>query len=350
MKGKGSVRSQPVRSGLSKVYGLALKGKEFLYQAGFADVIDLPVPVLSVGNLSVGGTGKTPVTDFLLREAERHGLKTLVVSRNYKAASHGIHRVDIHKKNGAQYFGDEAFWLAKRHPHFAVYVGPVKVWTAAQAVKENETDLVIVDDGFQHRGLHRDFDCVLLDATAGEGTERLLPAGRFREDFSALKRAELVIITKANWAKPERVAHLKSKIPAGVETVEMDFRLKLSRMLPPQATVLAFCGIARPEIFQSQLEELSHAQSEAMTPNFEIKKFVNFPDHYSYSAKDLKGLLKAADLAGCEKILTTEKDYVKVAAFAGAEARERMIAVEMTAELKDEPRTLNDFFDKLSGL
>lgn len=323
-------------SSLAKVYGLALKGKDFLYQAGLADVIDLPVPVLSVGNLSVGGTGKTPVTDFLLRESERHGLKTLVVSRNYKAESRGIHRVDMIRKNGAQFFGDEPYWLAKKHPQFPVYVGPMKAWTAVQAVKENEVDLVIVDDGFQHRGLHRDFDCVLLDATAEESSERLLPAGRFREDFSALKRAELIIITKANWANPERIERLKAKIPQGPEVVEMDFHLKLSQTLANQSAVLAFCGIARPDIFKKSLEGL-----------FIVEKLITFADHHKYSKKDVADLLKVADQMNCEKILTTEKDFVKIQ---GLTSSQRFVPVEMTAILKTEPRTLNDFFDKLAGI
>lgn len=335
-------------SSLSKVYSAVLKGKEFLYQAGFADVVDLPVPVLSVGNLSVGGTGKTPVTEFLLRESERHGLKVIVVSRNYKATSHGIHRVDLLRKDGAQYFGDEPFWLAKKHPHFSVYVGPMKVWTAVHAVKEIEVDLVIIDDGFQHRGLHRDFDIVLLDATAPESSEELLPAGRFREDFSALKRAELVVITKANWASRERVERLRAKVPAGVEVIEMNFELKLPNELPPQASVMAFCGIANPDVFRSSLEQLSKVESEEMKPNFEIKKFLSFPDHYGYLQKDIAELLKTADELGCEKILTTEKDFVKVQAL--TTAKDRFLPVEMIAEFKDEPRTLNGFFDKLSGL
>lgn len=335
-------------SSLSKAYGLAMKGKDFLYQAGFADVIDLPVPVLSVGNLSVGGTGKTPVTDFLLREAERHGLKALVVSRNYKAQSRGIHRVDATRKNGAQFFGDEPFWLAQKHPQFPVYVGPMKAWTAVQAVKENEVDLVIVDDGFQHRGLHRDFDCVLLDATASEASERLLPAGRFREDFSALRRAELVIITKANWATSARVEKLKAKIPAGVEVVEMNFHLKVPEALPNQSAVIAFCGIARPDVFKTSLENLSTAESEELQLNFEIKEFVTFADHHVYSKKDVEDLLKTADRWHCEKILTTEKDFVKVQGL--ALHPERFVPVEMTALLTTEPRTLNDFFDKLTGL
>jgi tetraacyldisaccharide 4'-kinase len=333
---------------LAQVYGAVLKGKEFLYQAGFADVIDLPVPVLSVGNLSVGGTGKTPVTEYLLREAERHGLKVIVISRNYKASSHGIHRVDVLRKDGAHYYGDEPFWLAKKHPQFSVYVGPVKVWTAVQATRDNEVDLVIVDDGFQHRGLHRDFDCVLLDATASAASEQLLPAGRFREDFSALKRAELVIITKANWATAERVASLRAKIPSGVEIIEMDFHLKVPAALPAHSAVLVFCGIARPDVFRRTLEDLSKVESEEMKPNFEIKKFLSFADHYSYTLKDVQNILRTADEAGCEKILTTEKDLVKIQAF--KTQVERFLPVEMTAAFREEPRTLNDFFDKLSGL
>jgi tetraacyldisaccharide 4'-kinase len=322
---------------LAKIYGLALRGKDFLYEAGFADVIDLPVPVLSVGNLSVGGTGKTPVTDFLLRECERRGIKPAVVSRNYKAKSHGIHRVNPGRHDGASYYGDEPFWLARRH-HFPVYVGPMKAWTAVQAVKENKVDLVIVDDGFQHRGLHRDFDCVLLDATASEASENLLPAGRLREDFSALKRAELVIITKANWASSERVQKLKMKIPAGIETVEMNFRLLWPETMEKPSAVLAFCGIARPETFRQALQNLQ----------LEVKEFVAFADHHAYSATDVAELLKTAERLSCDKILTTEKDFVKIAALTAH--RERFVPVGMTAEFLTEPRTLNAFFDKLSGL
>lgn len=329
---------------LSLGYGKAVEAKDFLYDSGLADQIILDKPVLSIGNLSMGGTGKTPVVDLVIGLCLERGLKPCLISRNYKATSVGAHRVNIEASEGAAYYGDEPFWLAQKYPQVPVWTGPVKSQTALVAQNHCEFDLLIVDDGFQHRGLHRDFDFVLLDATSNPAEDQLVPLGRLREDFSGLDRSSLVGITKVNWAEPSRIHELKEKVPPGLESIEIAFQQKLVKLLPPGSKVMSVSGIANPDNFEKGLKVLSFASGDGFNAGFEVLDHVRYSDHQEYHLTDVQKILRHKSLCGADFILTTDKDEVKLRAF--PELREFLIPVSVQLEFVQEPRGLHAFLDK----
>lgn len=323
------------KEAISSVYGLAVESKNFMFDRGLTNPVQLSVPVLSVGNLSVGGTGKTPVVQKILSITQERSLSAAVVARNYRARSRGIHRVDWQKPDGASYYGDEAFLISKNFPEVPVWTGPRKYLTAEQAVKKSpaEIRLVIIDDGFQHRALHRDFDLVLLDASSPAREDRLLPWGNLREGFGSLRRASAVALTKVNWSSPERIAQLKSHIPSGVEVVEMEFHSRPQRAVLPEERVLLLSGIAKPGIFRTNLEKTCR-----------VMEHLIFKDHHDYQSLDSKEILRRMRELECSQILTTEKDFVKLQVF--DELKDFLNPILMTAEFRTEPRGLYAFLDQ----
>lgn len=318
---------------LSSLYGFFAQTKNVLYDSGFADSVRIQPPVLSVGNLSVGGTGKTPVVEKILEMALERRRKPAIVSRNYRAKSRGIHLVDIHKEDGADFYGDEPFSIARSYPEVPVWTGPKKYLTAQEATSRSALDLLIVDDGFQHRALHRDFDLVLLDCTAAADEDFLLPQGRLRESFKSLQRAQAVALTKVNWADPQRVLELRSKIPDSVEVFELEFHQSTLRPVEVAEPLLLVSGIAKPFIFERNLRNMKLA----------IQDHLIFSDHEPYGATQVHKILEAFDRMKCTQILTTEKDYVKLSRY--PELRDRLNTVKVSAEFIYPPKGLYAFLD-----
>lgn len=292
---------------LSKIYSGLSEVRNFFYDTGLLDVVEVGPPVISVGNLSMGGTGKTPVVDFLLRELKGRGLRPLVVSRNYKALTKIMEPVVLEKVNAAKWFGDEPTMIKTWHPEVPVYVGPVKALTAQFALKQEENiDVVIVDDGFQHRGLNRRFDIVLLDASVPANRYQVVPAGELREGFSALHRAEQVIITKANLASQEHLQWLRTQIPSHCQISEMKFETKLSQELGPGQRLAVVAGIGKPKIFFDQVREIAKAHGA------EVVFAKEFSDHANYSSEDVRVIESEMSRQGATHLVMTEKDFIKI--------------------------------------
>ncbi len=325
---------------LASLYSFGADAKNFLFDTGLMDAVVLDVPVLSVGNLSVGGTGKTPVVQAILQMVQERGLHAVLIARNYKAQSHGIHQIDLTRPDGAAFYGDEAFMLAQKFPGVPVWTGPKKYLTAQLAVKEMKPDLLIVDDGFQHRSLHRNFDLVLVDASADAKEESLLPVGLLRESFSALERAHLVALTKVNWAHEARVNALRERLPPGLPVCEIDFLPTPARAIAPGARVLAISGIAKPAIFEKNVRDLQ----ASLAGGFELLGHQAFADHYAYSGKDAELILKKCHELGVSEILTTEKDLVKLQAFPSL--RELLNPMQISLHFRKAPQELYDFLDR----
>lgn len=319
---------------LSALYGTAAEAKNFLYDAGFADTVRLPVPVLSVGNLSMGGTGKTPVVEALLIRALEKDLKVAVIARNYKAQSYGPCKVDPQRLAGGKFYGDEAFLIAQKFPQVSVWTGPKKYRTAQQAVTAESLDLLIIDDGFQHRTLQRDFELVLIDASAQPMENKLLPLGRLRERFSSLRRATAVALTKVNFAPPEQISELLRHIPKDVPVVHVQFDSQLSYPLKDHVRCLALSGIAQPSHFMATLGDMKISPVEHMI----------FSDHHPYSSSDVVGILQKMKTLECDQILTTEKDFVKLQEFPDLVAY--LNPIQLQARFQEEPRGLNEFLDQ----
>jgi tetraacyldisaccharide 4'-kinase len=269
--------------------------------------------VISVGNLTFGGTGKTPFVEFLARRFLFEGRRPAVVSRGYGRRSKGVVVVSEGEgpRVGPEEGGDEPVAIARRVPGVAVVVGEARV-EAARAAIEAGADLILLDDGFQHLGLQRDVDLLLVDAADPFGGGRLPPDGRLREPLSALARADAFVFTRIDRGEPpaDAVAEIARRNPrAPMFTARIrSTGLFDGRGSPVASTQLAarrfvaVCGIANPAVFAHSIRELDLAAEEILT----------FPDHHAYRRRDLAAIRRAADRSGGAWILTTEKDAVKL--------------------------------------
>ena len=297
-----------LKSFVSHLASFVAQGLDWVYEFGFLDQVHLKTPVLSVGNLTLGGTGKTPFVQFLVTELRSRNVQVAVVSLNYKANLQSISLVDPNQSHAAQIFGDEPTFLAEALKPLGVQVvvGPRKWETALWAETHLRPQVIVVDDGFQHRPLARETDFVLIDASAPMEDYQFFPRGKARDLWTSLKKADVLVLTKVNQADELWLDHLRELLPAGMVRVEMAGRLAGDFLEESQKKVLAFAGLGRPESFKKSLEE------EAF---FELLEFKAFPDHHKYSSQDIKALLDRKEELGADLILTTQKDWTKVKSF-----------------------------------
>lgn len=284
--------------------------KSLFYKSGLMKRVKLKTPVLSVGNLTFGGTGKTPVIQLILEHLIKKNCKVVVVSRNYKATSKICTRVDLAIKNAALIFGDEPCLIAQTFPTVPIFVGPNKWESAVLAEKQIQPDIILIDDGFQHHALERDLDVVLLDATANFSEYRLFPIGKARESKSALKRADVIFLTKINLVSEEKGKHLysfaQSNAQPDAKIFEIEFNSKLDVNNISEKKILGFAGIGKPVVFKKMLEQLVGQQ---------LVHFIGFSDHYQYKESDIKKIAGLAKEHQAQMLVTTEKDFVKLKEF-----------------------------------
>jgi tetraacyldisaccharide 4'-kinase len=257
-------------------------------------------PVISVGNLTVGGTGKTPMVAYLARLVGEMGGRPVILSRGYGAAGG--------RPN------EEAIELSRLCPGVPHLQNPDRLAALRGWLIGNPCDVAILDDGFQHRRLARSLDIVLIDAMQPFGFGQVLPRGLLREPLSALRRADMVVITRAELVTPEGVrlleqtilAHARPAVPVLVARHEPSGLIMAdgSRREPGSLAgrdVAAACGIGNPEAFRRTLEKAGA----------KVRLFDAFPDHYAYTTGDLDRLLRTAEAGGLKTLVTTGKDFVK---------------------------------------
>jgi tetraacyldisaccharide 4'-kinase len=298
----------------------------------------LSKPVISIGNLTVGGTGKTPITIDLASTLISHNIKVGILSRGYKRKkSESITVVSDGQGNisSLEEAGDEPLMMAQALPQAVVIVGQNRYLSGQKAIDEFHSQVLLLDDGFQHWRLERNYDIVLLDYNDEPWNDNLLPAGRLRESLSALQRANHVIITKIpinyDLGKIERFEKLISKynqhcgvslcrfMPSSIRQLIgdqwQDFSIDKLKGLP----VIVFCGLAKPESFCDSLEELSA----------NIVKTISYPDHHIYSDKDIDYLEQARIKSGAEFFVTTRKDLIKLQ---GSTIKSKILAINLSTE------------------
>ena len=277
----------------------------------------LPVPVLSVGNVTVGGTGKTPFTLWLARHFRQRGFRPAILSRGYGGSESrtGPALVEPEDRDAAVRFGDEPVLMAKRLGDIPVWIGRDRRESGCRAVERSGANILLLDDGFQHIALHRDVDIVLLDAENPFGNGKLLPGGSLREPVRSLERADVFLLTRAD--SPEAAADTRSLLESlfpGKPIFECTHRITSCRfgLDGPRLRletlkgrpVVAFAGIAHPESFFKGIETLG------MTP----VGVVPYPDHHSYGPGDLRFLPETVQELGAQFLVTTEKDAVRLPA------------------------------------
>lgn len=332
---------------ISRIYEQVVELKNFFYDSGVLDSLKLPVPVISVGNLTLGGTGKTPFVDYLLGIADAKNLSAAVVSKNYRARSKGVQRVDIQRKQGAEYYGDESFMLARRHQNQKFWTGPQKFVTAQRAIQFQKPQLLIIDDGFQHRQLGRNLDILLIDVSVPKEVYHILPKGRMREGFENISRADLVVLTKINRKNQEtydfcrqKIEELQNKWGHSFDVIEAEYQSQLQKPLNSGERVLLVSGIAQPTSFAKSFEECR----EISCVDAVIADHLVYADHHPYSKSDFEKILRAKNELGCHRVVTTEKDFVKLQEFS---AENIFDVMQVKIKMAKESQKIYEFFDKV---
>jgi tetraacyldisaccharide 4'-kinase len=272
------------------------------------------VPVISIGNITVGGTGKTPMVISLAEELLTRGLRVAVLARGYMGDA--IAFDDQHRDQAVAAWSranDEALVLRQRCPRAEVYLNPDRVAAARRAV-EAGADCLLLDDGFQHRRLGRDLDLVLIDATRPFGSGQMLPRGLLREPLASLKRAGLIVLTRSDEVAPTEanaLLHRLGQLSGGRPVVRARQRVvglcdvkgrDVEHIEPSSMLAIAFAGIGNFPSFRRTVESLGVC----------VRAAFEFPDHHHYTDEDIAGLVDAAARHEANILLTTEKDAVKL--------------------------------------
>jgi tetraacyldisaccharide 4'-kinase len=316
---------------LSPLYGAVVSAKRRMYELGWRKQRRLPSPVISVGSVSAGGAGKTPVVAMLAGILRRRGYAVSILTRGYGRASNLTERVDPY--DDPAWHGDEPVLLAQRSGS-PVFAGVDRYRAGLLAEQDKRGDRVgvhLLDDGFQHLKLARNVDIVLL--TLEDVEDHLLPAGNLREPIAAVSEADVVIVREDEAAQMKSVLETLQEKGDGFAVWTIRRSLGLAEddeMLP--TLPLAFCGIARPDSFTRMLTG----------SRYEPLDTVVFPDHHPYSERDIARVLERARARGANGFVTTEKDAVKLT----PEMRERLetvgpvIVARLKVELVNEKEAL----------
>lgn len=292
----------------SLVYALGMRTRNLLFDTGIFVASPAPCAVVSVGNLVAGGTGKTPMVEWLARWFVERSVPVAILSRGYGA---------VESQGGA---GDEALVLHENLPAVPHLQGPRRAPLARRAHDEFRARVVILDDGFQHRWIRRDLDLVLLDATHSRALYRVLPRGLLREPFRGLRRAHCAVITRSDLASPEHLEWIRDRIRRTrpdlpiVETRHRRtgvIRRKDESNVDPEelrgARVVLLSGIGNPGAFERMARSLP----------IEVAGIVRFSDHHPYTRAEIDAVEARADRLGARAILTTQKDVVKIGRMTG---------------------------------
>jgi len=283
--------------------------RKLLYRYDVLKSTKLPVAVISIGNLTTGGTGKTPLVEHLARLLGERGHKVVIVSRGYKPSAS---RADVE-------VNDEYLVLEENLPGVPHIVDSNRVRACLKAYRAYGADVVVLDDGFQHLAARRDLDIVVVDATNPFGYGFLLPRGLLREPESALGRSDAVVVTRINLVSAEQRRELLLRI----EALNPGGRLYTTALRPSALSdasvkaeldtvegqpVVAFCGIGNPEAFRLTVVGIGAA----------LEAFVQFDDHHQYAPRDIKRIISIGRSRNCTFALTTQKDFVKLHDYIGA--------------------------------
>ncbi|MEQ9406969.1 MAG: tetraacyldisaccharide 4'-kinase [Fuerstiella sp.] len=295
-------------------YAVAILVRNLMFDRGWRPQITVDVPVIAIGNLTTGGTGKTPVVAWVVQQLQQLGLQPGIASRGYAADSSGVN--------------DEKRVLELLCPGVPHEQNPNRVAAAQKLIRESNVTVIVLDDAFQHRRIARNLNIVLIDATSPFGYEAMLPRGLLREPVSSLQRADLVLVTRADAADEQKLSRIEFRVcqvcPA------LDGHVHRIRFAPtglvssggvsrPAQTnkdvrAVVMTGIGNPEAFVKTCQE----------SGFQVAATRFFPDHHHYTRKDLEETQQLAKNAAASLILTTLKDLVKIPA-----AEDNLCAVQI---------------------
>src|SRR5574341_142272 len=323
--------------------------RNFCYDHGLCKSTKLPAIVISIGNLSMGGTGKTPAAIFLAQTLRDQGWRIAIVAAGYRRSKNGLVVVSDGQRllAGIEAAGDEPLLMAQACAGIPVIVDRRKKNAAIAAVEKFAPDIIIVDDGFQHRQLHRDIDVVMLEATTALDSLWLFPAAPMREPASALRRADFIIINVSGENHDKHGQQLAEQSRRYTKAAVFSGKLRALAwrtleatpqfaILPPayiqNRRVMLVCGIARPQSFRRLVDSQGAC----------IKNELIFSDHHPYKDKDIRRIAEVFQACGAQHILTTAKDAVKLATLIGANDAPSFLVLEIAFDVDA------DFFPTLT--
>ena len=325
---------------LSILYGAVTRTRLSLYRRGTFHTTKLDRPVISIGNLTTGGTGKTPLVEWVARTIASHGKKVCILTRGYGRKDPHL-QVIVSDGYGVlaspAEAGDEPYLLAtKLAGQAAVISSADRIAAAQEAIKDFGTECFVLDDGFQHLRIARDLNIVTIDATNPWGGGSLLPYGRLRESPEGLSRADCVVITRCDHAGNidalrEEILRLTSQRPifySQMRPVRLSPLKNGGETLAAPARVAAFCAVGNPGSFFENLRRMG----------YELGLEKSFPDHHVYTQEEIDSVIREAKDAGAVGLITTAKDAVKLRTLSFAMAcfvLEIEIAIENAAAFAD---------------
>jgi tetraacyldisaccharide 4'-kinase len=342
---------KPVLILVSYGFAVLIWIRNTLFDRGILRIRKFDLPVISVGNIAAGGTGKTPFTMELIRLLNQKYKRIAIISRGYRRQSHGMQLVSDGQGflAGVETGGDEPVLMAKRFPDCVVLVAEKRSQAIEQAIRQFQTELIILDDAFQHRWVERDADIVLLAQSDLAATEGLLPAGRLREPLSSLRRANLVMLISKESNRPvgnctDLQRYYRGYAGSGQIKVDCLVDANLTPLAAADGLkhlagrpVIAFAGIADPDSFKNILQ----------TAGIDLRCLIVYPDHHIYSEQDLVNIKSAAREKKCVDLLTTEKDLVKLPADQFREFKLLAIRIKICLESPQHfQQKLEEFIDK----
>ncbi len=289
---------------ISRGYYLGMTVHNYLYNQKILSIYKAPKPVISIGNITVGGAGKTPLTGLIIHHLRKQGLRPVIITRGYMP------------KGGAD-SSDEVSMLMEQFPHVPISVGPNRADSIRQAMVSMEPDVFVCDDAFVHRPLARDLDIVAVNSINPFGNGQMLLRGIVREPLAALKRADVIVLTKAdvNAEVTQKALEKIIKYNAQAMVVEAHYRLvRLTDAFTDEQipigqaaawSMVSFCGIADPEYFKHTV----------VKEGFDLKASVVFMDHHTYTSAEIEDLVYQCQMKNVNYLITTHKDKVKIVQF-----------------------------------
>ena len=309
-----------------------------MYDLGVLRSYPVSSKVICVGNLTSGGTGKTPLIRWLAQEFQKRGKRVAVLSRGYKRSSSQILKVNPSSNDFSKY-GDEPLQLSRQLRGTSVYVGSDRLMAAHEIVQAEMPDVILLDDGFQHRRLRRDLDFVVMDPTQPHWMYWPLPLGLGREGRWALKRASAVMLTKTNLAKVSDIEKLKLQ-----DFKVFEFTSSLSRCRTLDGEIWGLDRLKGERVvLLSALGNPASFEKLVRLHNINIVFHKVFPDHHQFRKGDIANFLRAADKVEADRILITEKDAVKLSGFSFVKGK------VLVAELEISLKSGKEDFDKFVG-
>jgi len=307
-----------IATAISWPYLLIINLRNWLYDKKIIAVEKLPCPVISVGNITVGGTGKTPCVIMLARLLQSKGFKPAILSRGYGGKNTKSVNIVSDGKNillDSKTAGDEPFLMAQSLKNIPIIVGSQRIKTGKAAISQFGANVLICDDAMQHRKIFRDIDLVLLDSQNPLGKGNVLPRGKLREPIACLKRASALMLTRTD--EVAETDNIKGKLAqsdnipifTSVHRLQDVIKADYSDIWPISKLsgkkVCAFCGIAKPDSFHKSL----------LAARAQILSWDTFPDHHNYSSAELETIKNKFYNDGADIIITTQKDGMRLQNF-----------------------------------